>query len=146
MQFKLDENMPASAAPLLRHSGYDVHTVFDEALNGEVDEQIAETCRQEQRALITLDTDFSDIRAYPPRDYAGIILLRPHRQSEPQILRLLEAILPVLQTETIQGCLWIVEPVGIRFDNFSSPVGWQKRDIQNRNREIARVDMLCMLR
>ena len=41
------------------HSGYDVHTVFDEALNGEVDEQIAETCRQEQRALITLDTDIS---------------------------------------------------------------------------------------
>ena len=114
MQFKLDENMPNSAVPLLRQGGYDVHTVFDEALNGKVDEQIAETCRKEQRVLITLDTDFSDIRAYPPRDHAGIILLRPHRQSEPQILRLLEAMLPALQTESIHGCLWIVEPAGIR--------------------------------
>jgi len=114
MQFKLDENMPTSAVPLLRQNGHDVHTVFDEALNGEVDEQIAETCRKEQRVLITLDTDFSDIRAYPPRDHAGIILLRPHRQSEPQILRLLEAMLPVLHTESIHGCLWIVEPAGIR--------------------------------
>jgi len=114
MQFKLDENMPNSAVPLLQQGGYDVHTVFDEALNGEVDEQIAETCRREQRVLITLDTDFSDIRAYPPKDYAGIILLRPHRQSEPQVLRLLEAILPMFQTESIHGCLWIVEPAGIR--------------------------------
>jgi len=114
MQFKLDENMPTSAAPLLRQSGHDVHTVFDEALNGEVDERIAETCQQEQRILITLDTDFSDIRAYPPRDYAGIVLLRPRRQSEPQILRLLEFMLSVLQTESIHGCLWIIEPAGIR--------------------------------
>ena len=37
-----------------------------------------------------LDADFSDIRAYPPKDYAGIILLRPHRQSEPQIWRAFE--------------------------------------------------------
>ena len=114
MKFKLDENMPTSAGPLLQQNGYDVHTVFDEALNGEVDEQIAETCRREQRVLITLDTDFSDIRAYPPSEYAGIILLRPHRQSEPQILRLLASILPVFQTEPIHGCLWIVEPAGIR--------------------------------
>ena len=114
MKIKLDENMPASAAPLLRQRGYDVHTVFDEALNGDVDERIAETCRKEQRVLITLDMDFSDIRAYPPRDYAGIILLRPRRQSEPQIIKLLEAILPMFQTESIHGFLWIAEPGGIR--------------------------------
>ena len=62
MKIKLDENMPSSAAPLLRQRGYDVHTVSDEALNGDVDERIAEICRKEQRVLITLDADFSDIR------------------------------------------------------------------------------------
>ena len=114
IKVKLDENMPTSAVSLLSQNGYDVHTVYDEALNGEVDEKIAITCRKEGRVLITLDADFSDIRAYPPKDYAGIILLRPHRQSEPQIIKLLNALLPIFQTESIVGSLWIVEPAGIR--------------------------------
>jgi hypothetical protein len=44
MRFKLDENMPHSAALLLQQKGHDVHTVCDEALNGKPDERIAETC------------------------------------------------------------------------------------------------------
>jgi len=66
MKFKLDENMPTLAALVLRQKEHDVHTVFDEALNGEPDEKIAETCKRECRILLTLDTDFSDIRAYTP--------------------------------------------------------------------------------
>ena len=114
MNFKIDENMPTSAAELLRQQGHDAHTVFDETLNGGMDQTIAETCRKELRTLITLDMDFSDIRVYPPGNYAGIILLRPRRQSEPQIIKLLEAVLPVFQTEQVIGSLWIVEPSGIR--------------------------------
>jgi len=34
---KLDENMPTSAGTLLRQKGYNIHTVFDEALNGDID-------------------------------------------------------------------------------------------------------------
>ena len=114
MRFKLDENMPTSAAELLRQREHDVHTVFEETLNGGIDEIIAKTCLKEQRVLLTLDMDFSDIRVYPPKHYAGIVLLRPRRQSEPQIIKLLEVILPVFQTEPIGGYLWIVEPSGIR--------------------------------
>jgi hypothetical protein len=44
----------------------------------------------------------------------AMVLLRPHRQSEPQIVRLLEAILPLFQTEPIDKFLWIAEPSGIR--------------------------------
>ena len=114
MKFKLDENMPSSAIFLLQQNEHDVHTVFDEALNGKIDQRIAEACQREHRILITLDMDFSDIRTYPPRDYAGIVLLRPHRQSEPQIMKLLEAVSPIFHTEPINGCLWVVEPAGVR--------------------------------
>ena len=114
MKFKLDENMPSSAMLLLQQKEHDVHTVFDEALNGEIDQRIAEACRRERRILITLDMDFSDIRTYPPKGYAGIVLLRPRRQSEPQIMKLLEAVLLMFQTEPINGCLWVVEPSGVR--------------------------------
>jgi predicted nuclease of predicted toxin-antitoxin system len=58
MKFKLDENLPAGAARVLADAGHDVSTALQEQLVGKPDSQIAETCKQEQRALITLDNDF----------------------------------------------------------------------------------------
>jgi hypothetical protein len=45
-------------------------------LSGAEDATIAVRCRTEGRILITLDLDFANIRAYPPAEYAGIIILR----------------------------------------------------------------------
>lgn len=67
MMFKIDENLPVEAAEILRQAGYDASTVVEQRLGGKPDSDIASVCQQEGRALITLDTDFGDIRAYPPR-------------------------------------------------------------------------------
>jgi predicted nuclease of predicted toxin-antitoxin system len=67
MQFKTDENMPVEAADDLRQAGHDTLTVADQHLAGQPDERVAEICRTERLALVTLDLDFSDIRAYPPK-------------------------------------------------------------------------------
>jgi predicted nuclease of predicted toxin-antitoxin system len=69
MRFKLDENMPVEAAELLRAANYVADTVHDEQLAGHPDPDVALVCQREQRALITLDLDFADIRAYPPDQY-----------------------------------------------------------------------------
>jgi hypothetical protein len=37
-------------------------------------------------ALVTLDTDFCDIRKYSPQDYHGLIVLRLKRQDKPHVL------------------------------------------------------------
>lgn len=75
-KFKVDENLPVEVAKLLNQAGYDALTVYDESLVGEKDPQIASACQLEKRALITLDTDFADIGAYPPGDFPGFIVLR----------------------------------------------------------------------
>ncbi|MCX6045911.1 MAG: DUF5615 family PIN-like protein [Chloroflexi bacterium] len=82
MKFKVDENLPVEVADLLRQAGYDTATVFDEQLNGETDRTIAAVCRLEQRAILTLDIDFADIRTYPPGQYAGLIVLRVKQQDK----------------------------------------------------------------
>src|SRR5436190_1527827 len=46
-------------------------TVYDQGLRGHDDGDIADVCRREQRALVTLDLDFSDVRVYPPAHYPG---------------------------------------------------------------------------
>ena len=88
MLFKVDENLHTDVADLLRKAGHDALTVFDQGLRGHADGEIALVCREEQRAIVTLDLDFfSDIREFPPEDYAGIIVLRLLDQSRPESLR-----------------------------------------------------------
>ena len=81
MNFKIDENLPDEAAFLFLAAGFGADTVREEGLSGADDGVIAVTIRREQRILITLDLDFSDIRNYPPNQFAGIIVLRSKAQD-----------------------------------------------------------------
>ena len=114
MKFKLDENLPLEAAVLLTAAGHDVHTVNQEELCGAPDSKISAVCRAEQRALITLDTDFCNILSYPPEEHAGIVVIRTLDQSKPAICWFIEkSLLPSLGEE-LAGKLWIIQKEGIR--------------------------------
>ena len=77
MRAKLDENLPVEAVELLRAAGWECDTVYDEGLAGGEDPKVASACQAGARVLFTLDLDFADIRAYPPNEYVGIVVLRP---------------------------------------------------------------------
>ncbi len=108
MRFKIDENLPMLAVEMLRKAGHDALTVHEQQMGGEPDPRLAAVCLAEERALLTLDLDFSDIRTYPPEDYAGIIVLRPRTQGQESVLRLLEGLVMLLRTERLSGNLWIL--------------------------------------
>jgi predicted nuclease of predicted toxin-antitoxin system len=84
MKIKLDENLPASLAPILKGFQHDVHTTADENLTGRTDGEVWEATQREQRFLITQDLDFSDVRQFMPGRHHGILLVRlrdPDRRS-----------------------------------------------------------------
>jgi predicted nuclease of predicted toxin-antitoxin system len=114
MKFKIDENIPVDAAQLLSEAGHNVHTVYEEALNGEADEIVAKKVRREKRILLTCDLDFADIRRYPPEEYSGIVVFRLKKQDKKSILSALHGVLPIFEIEEIRGRLWIVEDEKIR--------------------------------
>jgi predicted nuclease of predicted toxin-antitoxin system len=114
MRLKIDENLPIDVADILRAAGHDAHSVYDESLAGAEDEKLAAVARQERRGFITLDLDFADIRAYPPQEYSGIIVLRISRQDKNHVLDTISRLLPVLQSEELLGRLWIVDDRRIR--------------------------------
>lgn len=114
MEFKIDENLPVEVADLLRQAGYDAVTVIEEQLGGSSDPDIASVCQEEGRVLITLDTDFADIRAYPPTQFPGLIVLRLHKQDKSHILDVIGRLLPVLSSEPLEHLLWIVEETQLR--------------------------------
>lgn len=114
MRFKTDENLPAEVAAILSQHGHDAVSVHDQQLAGHPDDEIAIVCRSEERAIVTLDLDFSDIRVFPPGEYFGIMILRPEFPSLPRIERLISRAIAALQTQPITGQLWIVEEHRIR--------------------------------
>ena len=114
MKLKIDENLPVELCALFATHGHEAATVYDEQLGGTGDANIYEVCQVEQRILVTLDLDFSDIRAYPPGESAGIIVLRLPRQDKERVLAAAREFVPLLRAESITQRLWIVESTRVR--------------------------------
>ena len=113
-RFKLDENLPAAAKAVLIEQGHDALTVLDQHLGGKEDDKIAAVCSEENRILVTIDLDFSDIRQYPPGSNPGIWILRPLTQSIDNCVALVRHALAFSKAESPERALWIVEPQKIR--------------------------------
>jgi predicted nuclease of predicted toxin-antitoxin system len=114
MRFKLDENLSPSLAALFASSGHEAHSVIQQALGGKPDERVIEVCHREDRVLITFDLDFSNIQAYPPAQFSGIIVLRLASQANPTAEAAVRRLLAHLSKEQPKGALWIVEDDRIR--------------------------------
>jgi predicted nuclease of predicted toxin-antitoxin system len=68
--------MPLDLGELLRKADHDVVTVAEEGLAGCDDPPVLQAATAEARILMTYDTDFADIRRYPPGTHAGIVVFR----------------------------------------------------------------------
>jgi len=114
MKFKIDENLPVEFAEILQAAGYDAVTVVDEKLKGESDADLVKVCQREERILVTLDLDFSNLQTYPPQEYAGFIVFRVHRQDKPHLIEVFRRTISLLDREQISHKLWIVEETRVR--------------------------------
>lgn len=83
MRLKLDENIDARLAVVLRGAGHDALTVREQNLHGTDDIDLYQLCISENRTLVTLGLDFSNILRYPPEGTAGLIMLRGPEISSP---------------------------------------------------------------
>lgn len=79
-----------------------------------MDTTIAQICAAESRILVTLDVGFGNIRAYPPGNYPGMIVLRLRRQDKPTVLEVTRRLIASLQLRSVANSLWIVDEERIR--------------------------------
>ncbi len=114
MKLKIDENLPVEAAALLQRAGHDATTVVSEQLSGADDPELMSVCQTQGRVLVTLDVGFADIRAYPPLESAGLIVLRLRLQDKAHVLDVLGRLTRVLAAENPSGQLWIVDEERVR--------------------------------
>jgi predicted nuclease of predicted toxin-antitoxin system len=114
VKLKIDENLPEEVAEIFQAAGHDALTVRDEHLSGASDTAVARAIQREQRALVTFDLGFADIRRHPPAHYSGIVVLRLTQQDKRHVREVILRMLPMLYREELSGRLWIVAEGQIR--------------------------------
>jgi predicted nuclease of predicted toxin-antitoxin system len=111
---KLDEDLsPLVAGPLVE-SGYMVATVRDQGWGGLRDPELWSRLADEQRLFITADKGFADLRAYPPGSHAGILLLRPDRESILDYRALVTKVLAQHDLAQLRGALTVATTRSVR--------------------------------
>lgn len=76
MRFLLDENLSEKLVPLLSNAGHDVKHVRQVGLAGTLDPRVLELAAQEERVLISADTDFGTLLARTHAIAPSFVLIR----------------------------------------------------------------------
>jgi predicted nuclease of predicted toxin-antitoxin system len=115
MRLKLDENLGHRAREILDKAGHNVSTVFTAGLGAAIDDAVLKAATGDNRALVTLDLDFSSPLRFIPSKYSGIVVLRPRsKPSLGDILTVIRTLARFLEKDQPMGKLWIVEPGRVR--------------------------------
>ncbi len=114
MKVKLDENITVEAVSLFIEAGHDAATVLDEDLKGADDEHLLAVCVREGRMIVTFDLGFGDVRAHPPGQHAGVLLMRLRDQQPEATLEVLHRFLSAYDLDSLAGALVVVTEENVR--------------------------------
>lgn len=114
MHIKVDEDIPPVAATWLREKGYLASTVVEQGMGGWKDAALWQAVQIDNQFLLTADKGFGDIRAYPPGNHGGVLLLRPDEDGIRPILDLLKMVLTEVDMQQLTGTISVATPRGLR--------------------------------
>jgi predicted nuclease of predicted toxin-antitoxin system len=114
MKIKLDHNLSRHLKVALQTFGHDVDTAFDEGLAGATDKEVLSEASEQGRVLFTLDTDFLNLKTYPPKDHGGVVVFRPTRQDALTVRKMVEAFVRSADLKKYRSRTAIVERRRIR--------------------------------
>lgn len=100
LRFLADHCVSNQIIQTLREAGHEVVRLKDVLPVESADSQVIATAQEIDAILLSLNGDFADIVAYPPRRFAGIVSLQLHNHPEviPALMKLLLAHLASFST------------------------------------------------
>ena len=109
MKLLADENISSRTVAFLRDLGFDTVHVREIGLRGKPDQEVMDYAVKEGRLLLTIDSDFADIRKYSPGTHGGIIRMRLKVYSSNAVNACLELLLKALVEKDVKGNLVITD-------------------------------------
>ena len=114
-----DENISPKVVKCFRELGYDVLDIKEEHWYGKNDDEILNIAFQEQRFILTHDSDFGTLAINEGKTCYGIFYLRLSNLKPADVVRICKSVLK-MDIEVSQGTIIVIEEKKIRVRNLES--------------------------